>query len=235
MHVEGDDTPEGGRCSLGPDSELPGPRQDGTQPEEYTDEPGCIHQKTEGHETASLPGNPRNEGLSSGMRLEDSGVGAETGDTAKTAEDISGLESTPDDSDPKSKPSSECEDAYFSDDTSELSEEEKLAFELRRAEIRRGKARETSPVPSEAVPLVTVSDTLIDELRGYARNEAPSPVAGPAQDSRGDADMVFISWEKDPERPLQKLPIRFRDLNGRTYLLPWKAVKTWNVRAHVSP
>lgn len=135
-------------------------------------------------------------------------------------------------------------DGYSSDDTSELSEGEKLAFEMRRAEIRRGKARASSPAPSVRASgetlIAAVAKQLVEQAGGALtqddtesiRDEAPLPVAGPAaQELEGqeieDPEVVHIPWERDPERPLQKLPIRLRDLNGRTFLLPWEKVKTW--------
>lgn len=133
-------------------------------------------------------------------------------------------------------------DGYSSDDTSELSEGEKLAFEMRRAEIRRGKARESSPAPSmrasgetliAAVPEPQLvgheGDVLAGAEPGGVRDELLLPMAGPATQDLEDPDVVYIPWERDPERPLQKLPIRLRDLNGRTFLLPWEKVKTWKV------
>ncbi|KAF7539000.1 hypothetical protein G7Z17_g12518 [Cylindrodendrum hubeiense] len=36
-----------------------------------------------------------------------------------------------------------------------------------------------------------------------------------------------IPWELDPERPAQKLPLRFKDALGRTMLIPWRRAKTW--------
>jgi hypothetical protein len=50
---------------------------------------------------------------------------------------------------------------------------------------------------------------------------------GSAVRSIGDSEALHIPWERDPERPLQKLPIRFRALNGKTYFFPWEVVKTW--------
>lgn len=38
-----------------------------------------------------------------------------------------------------------------------------------------------------------------------------------------------IPWVKDPERPPQRLPIRFVDCIGRNYIWPWKRVKSWQV------
>lgn len=42
-----------------------------------------------------------------------------------------------------------------------------------------------------------------------------------------------IPWELDPERPAQKLPIRFRDILGRSILIPWRRAKTWEVSGRV--
>ena len=193
------------------------------------------HPKDASHEDGSSTSSKDTEDAdrSGGDVDEDSAAQINTNVAPQPAEETPGFESTPgDNSDPNSKASSECEDEVgcFSDGISELSDGEKLASELRRAEIRRGKAREGSPVPSKA-PLEAVSDSQQSgELRGDSpevpRDEAP--MAGPA--SGGDPDVVYVPWEKDPERPLQKLPIRFRDLNGRTFLLPWDKVKTWKVR-----
>lgn len=142
------------------------------------------------------------------------------------------------------KASSEAgdEDGYSSDGTSELSEGGKLAFEMRRAEIRRGKARASSPAPSvrasgetltAAVPEQLIGhegDVLAKDETGGIRDELLLPMTEPAAQELEDPGVVYIPWERDPERPLQKLPIRLRDLNGRTFLLPWEKVKTWKVR-----
>lgn len=132
-------------------------------------------------------------------------------------------------------------DGYSSDDTSELSEGEKLALEMHRAEIRRGKARASSPAlsvrasgetPIAAVPEQLVGhegDFLAQDDPGSIRDEVLLPVVEPAALDPEDSDVVYIPWERDPERPLQKLPIRLRDLNGRTFLLPWEKIKTWKV------
>lgn len=198
--------------------------------------PEPIRSLGEGSEGGGNPGSVEN--LEDGGRT---GCGGDEGSTAMIDADAAAqpaadneFESTPDDnSDPLSKMSSECEGGYSSDDTSELSEGEKLAFELRRAEIRKGKAREGSLVPSEA-PAGAVSDSRLNgQPCGDPQNGSLLPVAGPAQE--GDPDVVYVPWERDAGRPLQKLPIRLRDLNGRTFLLPWEQVKTWNVRVCASP
>lgn len=41
-----------------------------------------------------------------------------------------------------------------------------------------------------------------------------------------------VPWVKDPERPPQKLPIRFTDCVGRSFVWPWKKAKTWKVSCH---
>ena len=177
----------------------------------------------------------------------DKNSGEEVGTLEEAREILDSLESTAESGGGGSnKASSENGDGdgYSSDDTSELSEGEKLAFEMRRAEIRRGKARASSPAPSvrasgetliAAVPERLVgheSGALAQDDPGSISDEVFLPVAGPAvQAIEGqeveDPEVVYIPWERDPERPLQKLPIRLRDLNGRTFLLPWEKVKTW--------
>ncbi|KAL0942503.1 uncharacterized protein CTRU02_200389 [Colletotrichum truncatum] len=34
-------------------------------------------------------------------------------------------------------------------------------------------------------------------------------------------------WEKTPDRPPQKLPIRFKDCVGRNMMIPWRVAKSW--------
>jgi len=52
------------------------------------------------------------------------------------------------------------------------------------------------------------------------------PKAGETAETEG---YFFVPWERDPDRPLQKLPIRFRDCLGRTFLFPWEKARTWKV------
>lgn len=63
---------------------------------------------------------------------------------------------------------------------------------------------------------------------------APPPAPPPAPDA-STAGLMHgqpIPWELDPERPAQKLPLRFKDALGRTMLIPWRRAKTWEVRQH---
>lgn len=43
----------------------------------------------------------------------------------------------------------------------------------------------------------------------------------------GQGGAVFIPWGRDSGRAFQKLPIRFRDCLGRTFLFPWEKAQTW--------
>lgn len=229
-----------------PLNDTPAPGLDGaaneTRSQETTDEPGYesgYPSEQEGHLGSS---EALKEVWRDGGDGDCSVVNAET--RPSSAKVLEGSESTRgDNSDSNSKVSSDGEDGYSSDDTSELSGDERLASEVRRAEIRRGKAREVSPTPSlralSVGPTVAIPDS---QLHEYKREVLPGPnpveerggCISSAPDSVGrdlleETTFVHIPWEKDPERDLQKLPIRLRDLNGRTFLLPWKNVKTWKV------
>lgn len=181
---------------------------------------------------------PRETGSNGEGGQESSTTGRLTDAEEQAAVEPPEFESTHNDSsDSKGKPSSEFGDGNSSD-TSELSEGEKLAFEQRRAEIRRGKAREASPVLSEApagaVPGPQPTEELPKNEPADTTGETLLPMPGPSRDFEYP-DVMYIPWERDPGRPLQKLPIRFRDLNGRTYLLPWQRVRTWNVCVYTKP
>ncbi|KAK7416465.1 hypothetical protein QQX98_005169 [Neonectria punicea] len=54
-----------------------------------------------------------------------------------------------------------------------------------------------------------------------------APGVVPPVPTAGLAHGQPIPWELDPERPAQKLPIRFRDILGRSILIPWRRAKTW--------
>ena len=198
-------------------------------------EPGIIHGETD-ENSYSKAGDAAKAVGDTGddtEKREDILIGADTGTDAasQVAGAPEGLESTPD-SYPESRASDEFDDGCSSDETSELSEGQRIAFELSRAEIRRGKARETSPVLSEGVPLDEKPEPQFSDQSGAGlgneKDESFFTAAGPAQEPE-DPDVVYVPWEKDAGRPLQKLPIRFRDLNGRTYIFPWEKVRTWGV------
>lgn len=48
-----------------------------------------------------------------------------------------------------------------------------------------------------------------------------------------DAKDIIIPWAKDAGRPPQKLPIRFIDFAGRSFLWPWERARTWTVSTNV--
>lgn len=45
---------------------------------------------------------------------------------------------------------------------------------------------------------------------------------------------VNVAWERHPDRPIQKLPVRFYDAVGRHFIWPWNKAKSWKVRKPVS-
>ena len=79
------------------------------------------------------------------------------------------------------------------------------------------------------------------EEEGTVQLSVPGPSAEPpplrpvtdVEELGENQGAFFIPWERDPERPIQKLPIRFRDCLGRTFLFPWEKARTWKVRAHL--
>ncbi|KPM44774.1 hypothetical protein AK830_g1766 [Neonectria ditissima] len=64
---------------------------------------------------------------------------------------------------------------------------------------------------------------------GSSQTVPPTTAPGilPPVSTAGLAHGQPIPWELDPERPAQKLPIRFRDILGRSILIPWQRAKTW--------
>lgn len=58
--------------------------------------------------------------------------------------------------------------------------------------------------------------------------QEPAQHATPPRLSQNKDD---IPWGRDPERPPQKLPIRFVDCVGRHFIWPWKKARAWKVRS----
>lgn len=65
----------------------------------------------------------------------------------------------------------------------------------------------------------TAEDEDEDLLQQQPIDSQPFPLLRPGQPG----------WEKSPDRPPRKLPIRFRDAVGRQILWPWERAKTWQV------
>lgn len=70
--------------------------------------------------------------------------------------------------------------------------------------IDKGKGKEVAPRSSEQGP-----DPPAERQQSLPQNNVP--------------------WVQDPERPPQKLPIRFTDCGGRNFVWPWKKAQTWKV------
>ncbi|KAH7148523.1 hypothetical protein EDB81DRAFT_465326 [Dactylonectria macrodidyma] len=73
------------------------------------------------------------------------------------------------------------------------------------------------------------------ESEAGSSHTVPAPEPAPSRDTdlspASTAGLMHgqpIPWELDPERPAQKLPIRFKDAVGRTMLIPWRRAKTWD-------
>lgn len=72
----------------------------------------------------------------------------------------------------------------------------------------------------------------LSESDAGSSQTAPAPPPAPDASTAGLMHGQPIPWELDPERPAQKLPLRFKDALGRTMLIPWRRAKTWEVRHH---
>lgn len=60
----------------------------------------------------------------------------------------------------------------------------------------------------------------------------PEPAQPTAQQLSPTSSTDGVPWGKDPERPPQKLPIRFVDCVGRHFIWPWKKARDWKVSAY---
>ncbi|KAH7011526.1 hypothetical protein EDB80DRAFT_712047 [Ilyonectria destructans] len=67
----------------------------------------------------------------------------------------------------------------------------------------------------------------LSESDAGSSQTAPAPPPAPDASTAGLMHGQPIPWELDPERPAQKLPLRFKDALGRTMLIPWRRAKTW--------
>lgn len=60
--------------------------------------------------------------------------------------------------------------------------------------------------------------------RGSDQESAP-----PAEGLQNKPPVNNVPWERAPERPPQKLPIRFTDCLGRNFVWPWIRARSWKV------
>jgi len=106
-------------------------------------------------------------------------------------------------------------EAMMSDTNKNIDEGDELLQQMRREEIRKGKQKVVS---FDAAGSSSSTEDQDQRASFETRPTAPAP---------------DIPWEKNAERPPQKLPIRFKDCVGRTFVLPWRKVRTWKVRLRI--
>jgi hypothetical protein len=110
-------------------------------------------------------------------------------------------------------------EAMMSETSDSVDGDDELLEEVRREEIRKGKQKAVSFDASGGSPSTR------GQKQGVILEKKTPPT--PPTPKLQDPD---IPWEKNAERSPQKLPIRFKDCVGRTFVLPWRRVRTWRVR-----
>ncbi|KAF6826738.1 hypothetical protein CPLU01_09494 [Colletotrichum plurivorum] len=76
----------------------------------------------------------------------------------------------------------------------------------------------TSSAQKEGTPGVNPSE----------KTDASEAPATPGVQPHRAPVMGEPGWEKAPDRPPQKLPIRLKDCIGRDFMIPWKVAKSWS-------